>query len=229
MRARESAGRTFCGRASSPLVPVLFLDLFDFFFAQPEVVPDLVDEGFADGDHEVVLVFRGALERPLKEQNAVGQRVAVLPPSLGQRRSLVEAKERIRRLDLHLPEEVARRLVLDADDEVAHRLAKPPGDAGERVSDERVEGASFHAKASLSSSCFWRPRSSFRRAASFLVASREGSRLTDSRSSRTGSRQRTTRSRALDGRLGVRAGSACPMFSSSARAVARRTTAARRR
>ena len=47
-------------------------------------------------------VFRLALERPLKQQDAIGQRVAVVPPPLGQRRALVEAEQGVGRLDLHL-------------------------------------------------------------------------------------------------------------------------------
>ena len=61
------------------VVPVSFLDLLDFLFAQPEVVADLVDERLADGDDEIVVVFGGSFERSLEEEDAIGQRVAVVP------------------------------------------------------------------------------------------------------------------------------------------------------
>ena len=47
------------------------------------------------------------LDRPLEDRDAIGQRVAVGPAALGQRRALIEAEERVRRLDLHLVEQVA--------------------------------------------------------------------------------------------------------------------------
>ena len=36
--------------------PVFFLDLFDFLFAQPEIMPDLVNQCFANRDDQIVLV-----------------------------------------------------------------------------------------------------------------------------------------------------------------------------
>ena len=65
--------------AVTDVVPVLLLDLFDLLLAQPEVVADLVDERLADRHDEVVFVLGVALVRTLEEQDAIGQRVAVVP------------------------------------------------------------------------------------------------------------------------------------------------------
>src|SRR5439155_10037307 len=116
------------------VIPVLLFDFFDLFLAHPEVVADLVNECFADGHHEVVVIVRVALERSLEEQNAIRQAVAVIPAPFGQRRAGIEPEQRARRFDLHLAQQVARRLVFDDDREVLHRLAKGARARGERVS-----------------------------------------------------------------------------------------------
>src|SRR5438046_2520785 len=78
-RARRCAPRS----VTVLRVPVAILDLLDLLFAHAEVVADLVDERLADRDHQVVLVLGLALVGSLKEQDAVGQRVAVVPSALG--------------------------------------------------------------------------------------------------------------------------------------------------
>src|SRR5262245_8379344 len=57
--------------------PVLFFDLLDLFFTEAEVMADLVNQRLADADDEVVLVLGFALVRPLEDQHAVGEHVAV--------------------------------------------------------------------------------------------------------------------------------------------------------
>ena len=97
-------------------------------------------------DDQVVLVLGFALVRALEEQDAVGQRVAVLPAALGQRRPLVQAEERVGRLDLHLVEQIVGRLVLDDDGDVGHGVAKPARDGGERLGDVPLERLPGHRR-----------------------------------------------------------------------------------
>src|SRR5207249_9057853 len=114
-RARESAARTASGKLSAESAedaeiaesclflasPVLLFDLLDFFLAQPEVVSDLVDQRLADRDDQIVFVVGLALERTLEEEDAVRQRVSIVPSSLRQRHALIETEQRVGRLDLH--------------------------------------------------------------------------------------------------------------------------------
>ena len=88
--------------------PIVLLDRFDFFFTQPEVVADLVNQRLPDGHHQVGLIVGLLLERALKEQNPVGEGVAVVPASFGERDALIQTEEGIGRLDLHLLQQVAR-------------------------------------------------------------------------------------------------------------------------
>ncbi len=81
-------------------MPVVVLDVCDLFLAETEVVADLVNQRFADLDDELVLVFGFALVRPLEDQDLIGQRVAVVPTPLGERDALVEAEQRVRRLNV---------------------------------------------------------------------------------------------------------------------------------
>jgi hypothetical protein len=94
-------------RAERLAAPVALFDLLDLFLAEAEVVADLVDERLADDGAHVVLVLAVLLDRALEDGDAVGQPVAVGPLALGQRRALVEAVERIGRLDLHRLERLA--------------------------------------------------------------------------------------------------------------------------
>src|SRR5215471_10199757 len=126
--------------------PVLLLDLLDFFFAQAEVVADLVNQGLADADDEVVFVLGLAFVRALKDQHAVGKHVAVARRALGQRRPLIEPEERVGRLDLHVLEEIRGRLVLDDDRDVLHRIAEPSRNGGERLGDVALEDGAFHRR-----------------------------------------------------------------------------------
>src|SRR5471030_1812941 len=132
--------------------PILLLDLLNLVFAHAEVVADLVDERFADRCDEILLVLRVALVRALEDQHAIGQRVAVAPAALRQRRALIQAEQRVGRLDVHFAEQLRARLVFDDDGDVLHRFLEAPRDRGERLSDEAFEGASFHVSASLESS-----------------------------------------------------------------------------
>src|SRR3954464_13472010 len=80
------------GLAVTDVVPVFLLDLLDFLFAQPEVMPDLVDERFADCHHEIVVIFGRSFEGALEEEDPIGQNVAVAPRPVGERSALVEAE-----------------------------------------------------------------------------------------------------------------------------------------
>src|SRR5262245_48414914 len=73
-------------------IPVLLFDRLDFVLAQSEVVADLVNQRLADRDDKIFLVVRLAFERALKKQNAVRQRVPVVPAALGERRALIQAQ-----------------------------------------------------------------------------------------------------------------------------------------
>jgi hypothetical protein len=52
---------------------------------------------------------------------------------------LIEAEERVARLDLELLEDVRRRLVLDDDGDVLHLGAEAPGDVAQRLFDQAGE------------------------------------------------------------------------------------------
>ena len=119
--------------------PVLLLDLLDLFFAHAEVVADLVNQRLADRHDQIVLVLGFALVRALKEQDAVGQRIAVVPAAFGQRRALVQAEQRVGRLDLHLVEQLAPTVRLRRRWRCSHGVAEAARDAGERLSDAALE------------------------------------------------------------------------------------------
>src|SRR5262245_30049306 len=113
MDAPESAARISSSPASywrslagtSPVAaPVAFLYVFDLFFAHPKKVANLVNQRLTDRHHEVVLILSFTLVRSLKDQDAVGQGVAVVPSPFSERRSLVQAEQRVGRLDLHVVE-----------------------------------------------------------------------------------------------------------------------------
>ena len=127
-------------------MPILLLNLLDFLLAQTEVVPDLVDQRFADCHDEVVLVFRLPFERPLEEQDAIRKSVAVVPRAFGQRRPLVEPEEGVSGLDVHFFQYLIRRLVLDHDGEVCHGLAEPARNGGQRVGHEPLEAIARHVR-----------------------------------------------------------------------------------
>ena len=92
----------------------------------------------------IVLVIRLALERALKEQDAIGQRVPVTPLPLGERNALIQTKQRAAGLDLHVVEQRRVGLVFDDDRDIAHRVAKPPRNRRERFSDELFEWFAAH-------------------------------------------------------------------------------------
>ena len=93
-------------------VPVLVLDVLDFLFAHPEVVPDFVDERLADRHDEVVFIFGFALVRTLEDEDAVGQRVALRPLAFRERNARVEPEQRIVRTGVHLVQQLVFGLVL---------------------------------------------------------------------------------------------------------------------
>src|SRR5690606_34378156 len=95
--------------------PVAFLDLLDFLFGQAEVVADFVDERLADGHDRIVVVLARILDRALEKGDLVGQGVAVRPLSFGERDALVEAEQRVRRLDVDRRQLCVGRLVFDDD------------------------------------------------------------------------------------------------------------------
>jgi hypothetical protein len=80
--------------------PVTFLDFLNLLFAQPEVVTDFMNQRFSDDRTDVIIVLAVLLDRLLKNRDAVRKGVAVGPRTLGQRRSLIEAVQRVGRLDL---------------------------------------------------------------------------------------------------------------------------------
>src|SRR5215208_3422055 len=151
MPARESAARSVSATSWRRLLviglasPVALLDVHDLVFAQPEVMTELVDQGFADGDDDFVLVVLALLfDRPLIQRDAVRQGVAVAPLSLGERHALIQAKHRIRRLDLHLREELRRGVILDDDGKVAHLASEATRNRVDRLFDEGLELVSRH-------------------------------------------------------------------------------------
>src|SRR5947207_60588 len=73
--------------------PVALLDLFDLLFAEPEVVPDLVDQRLANAIAHIVLGLAILFDHRLEQRDAVRQRVAVAPRALGERRSLIQRSE----------------------------------------------------------------------------------------------------------------------------------------
>jgi hypothetical protein len=69
-------------------------------------VAQLVDERFANRDHDLILVAVAlVLDLPLKQRDPVRQRVAVSPLPLRKRDTLVEPQQRVLRIDLHLGQE----------------------------------------------------------------------------------------------------------------------------
>ena len=70
-----------CARALA--APISLFDLLDFLFAEPEVMPDFVDQRLADDRADVVLVVAVLFDRLLKERDAIGQVVAERPAALG--------------------------------------------------------------------------------------------------------------------------------------------------
>src|SRR5215471_4272804 len=126
------------------IIPVLLFDRLDLVLAEAEVVADLVNQRLTDRHDEIVLIIRLALERTLKEQDAIGQRIPVAPLPFGQRNALIQTQQRAAGFDLHLVEQRRLRLVLDDNRDVALRVAKPPGNRRERFSDELFEWFAAH-------------------------------------------------------------------------------------
>jgi hypothetical protein len=81
-------------------------------------VTQLVNQRLANRHHNVILIVACVLDGHLKKRDLVGQRVAVGPLPLGQRRALIETKQRVRRLDADFGKLVVRRLILDDDGDV---------------------------------------------------------------------------------------------------------------
>ena len=73
-----------------------------------------------------------------------GSDVAVVPAALGERRALVEAEQRVGRLDLHLVEQVGRRLVLDDDRDVLEVSRKRAGIVSSASAHELAEPFAGH-------------------------------------------------------------------------------------
>src|SRR6185503_7029154 len=146
---RGSAGRTASVGArvpcSSLAAPVALLDFLDLLLAEAEVVTDLVNQRFADDHPHVVIVVAVLFDRLLEERHAVGQGVAPSRRALGERRSLVEAVERVWRIDFHLLQQIRARLVLDDDGDVLHLAAEALRDERDRVSDELLELFAGHS------------------------------------------------------------------------------------
>ena len=77
-------------------------------------VRDVSVEAFREHvDTNLVGVFTILLDRPLKDGDAVWQRVAEGPCALGERRPLVEPVQRVGRLDVHFTQQLRARLGLD--------------------------------------------------------------------------------------------------------------------
>ena len=180
-------------------------DLFDFFLGQPEVVADLVDQRLADRHDDVVFVLARVLDRALKQRDLVRQRVAVRPLPLGERRALVQAEQRVRRLDADLVEQLAasarprRRSRCSAS-----RRGTFCGMVAQRLVDE-LRGIRRES-CGVPSSSVWRARLGAERARKYAQSL-----------AHAGSDRRA----ASAGRCGGRAGSACPTRASSAPAAAR--------
>ena len=83
------------GVCALPIAPVLLLDLFDFFLAQPEVVAELVDDRLGHALADIFLVFARLFDGQLVDRDSVRQRVSVVRVALGQRRALIEAEQRV--------------------------------------------------------------------------------------------------------------------------------------
>src|SRR4029453_3283389 len=124
--------------------PVLLFDLLDLVFAEAEVVADLVNQRLADAHDKILFVVCLAFVRTLKDQHAIGKHVAVARAALGQRCALIESEQRVRRLDLHLLEEVWGRLVLDNDGDVLHGVAELPRNGRKRFGNVALEDSACH-------------------------------------------------------------------------------------
>src|SRR6185369_8342956 len=116
----------------------------DLLFAQSEVVPDFVNQRLADRDNQILLAVGLALEGTLEEQDAIRERVSIIPATLGQGRSLVQPEKRPSGFDLHLLEQLSVGLVLDDNRDVDHRVAKASRNRRQRFSDELFEWFSAH-------------------------------------------------------------------------------------
>ena len=126
--------------------PVALFDVFEFLFGQAEVVADLVDERFADRHDDVVLALAGVLDGALVQDDAIGQRVAVVPRALGERRALVQAEERVGRLDLHLVQQFVGRLVFDDHGDVPQFVAEPRRNRANRLGHQLFEARARHRR-----------------------------------------------------------------------------------
>src|SRR5665213_868578 len=139
-----SGVRKCCPKRLRAIIPIVFFNVHDLRLTHAEVVADLMNERLADlGDHSA-LAARFALDRPLKQQDAIGQRVAVIPTACRKRRALVEAEERAVRSDAHGAEQPLARLVFDDDGAVGHGVAERLRNRCERVSDEAFELFALH-------------------------------------------------------------------------------------
>src|SRR4026207_2275801 len=119
--------------------PVALFDLLDLFLAQSKVVPDLVNERLTNDGADFILVFAAFLDRSLKERDAIGELIPVLPRAFGERRSLIQAVQRIGRLDLHLIEQLEAWLVLDNQGEVVDLFAEALRDQRDSFNEQTFE------------------------------------------------------------------------------------------
>src|SRR3954464_3333821 len=144
MRPRESADRISSSPEVSNVVqpftaPILLFDLFDLIFVHAEVVAELVNHRLGDTAANLLVIGTRLLDRLLINGNAIRERVAIAPAAFGQRRALIEPKEGIGRLDLHLLEDLRRRRVLDNDGDVSHLGPEPPRNLLEGLFDQSLK------------------------------------------------------------------------------------------
>src|SRR5438132_8550013 len=98
--ATHAASRKCCpNRLRAFATPVALLDLFDLLLAEPEVVPDLVNERFRDAVAHIVFGLAVFFDDVPEQRDAIRQRVAVAPRPLRQRRALIQAVQRVGWLD----------------------------------------------------------------------------------------------------------------------------------
>ena len=141
-RAWTVRPRVVVGSRFAPPVPLF--DFLDLFLTEAEVVPDLVDQRLANHGANLVVVFAVFLDRPLKKRDAIGQDVAERPCAFGERGALIEAVQRIGRLDIHFLEQLRTRFGLDDEREVLHLATETFRDEAKRLHDEALELGACH-------------------------------------------------------------------------------------
>src|SRR5688500_6684665 len=146
-RKRRVGSNLFDVRRIRLAAPVALLDRHDFVFGHAEVMSKLVDQRFADRDDDLVLIVAAIVfDRMLEERDAIGQGIAVSPAALVQRRSLIQAEQRARVVDIHFVEQLVGRLVLDDDGEVAHLPRELQGNRVDRFLDELAKIFAGHER-----------------------------------------------------------------------------------